>query len=30
MIEGSFQIGIQDIFLLLLDRIEDGFDGIMT
>ena len=30
VVEGSFEIGIEDIFVLLLDRIEDGFDRIMT
>jgi hypothetical protein len=30
VIEGSFELGIEDIFLLLLGRIEDGFDSIMT
>jgi hypothetical protein len=30
IVEGSFQIGVQDIFVLLLDRIEEGFDSIVT
>ena len=30
VVEGPFEIGIEDMFLLLLDRIEDGFDSIMT
>src|SRR6266566_1795226 len=30
VIEGAFEIGVQDIFLLLLDRIEDRFDSIVT
>jgi len=30
MIECSFEIGVQDIFLLLLDRIKDRFDSVVT
>ena len=30
MIECSFEIGVQDIFCLLLNRVEDRFDRIVT